>query len=100
MGNQNNFRKKAYCDEGWILTFDDVMCVPSYTEFEPISSVVSNIGPFTFNIPIMSAAMDSVTGSTCDLDGIERRSWVIHRNCPLETQLDMVKKATSPLLYY
>lgn len=94
MENQNNFRKKAYCDEGWILTFDDVMCVPSYTEFEPDQvSVVSNIGPFTFNIPIMSAAMDSVTGSNMAISmALNGGLGVIHRNCPLETQLDMVKK--------
>ncbi|MHA1521819.1 MAG: hypothetical protein ACTSRK_16705 [Promethearchaeota archaeon] len=29
--NKINFRQKVAADQGWVLTFDDVICLPGYT---------------------------------------------------------------------
>ena len=59
---EGNFRNKAFTHEGWILTFDDVLCLPGYTNFSPAEcDMSSRLGPFNFKIPIITAAMDTVT---------------------------------------
>ena len=94
LSDQQSFRKKIFCDEGWVLTYDDIICLPGYTDFKPNEvSIKSNIGPFQFNIPIISAAMDSVTGSNMAIAmALNGGLGAIHRNCPLESQLEMVKR--------
>ncbi len=94
LADQQSFRKKVFWDEGWVLTYDDIICLPGYTDFKPDEvSVRSNIGPYQFNIPIISAAMDSVTGSNMAIAmALNGGLGAIHRNCPLESQLEMVKR--------
>ena len=89
-----NFRKKAFCDSGWILTYDDVLCLPGYTGFSPSECDISTkVGPFEFHYPIMSAAMDTVTESEMAIQfALYGGLGVIHRNCNYEKQLRMVKK--------
>ena len=81
-------RKKGY-------TFDDVLLVPFYSEVLP--SVV-NVGTklsknITMNIPIVSAAMDTVTEedtaiAMARLGGIG----IVHKNMDMNTQAKKVKK--------
>jgi len=57
-----NFRSKSFSERGWILTFNDILTLPGYTSFDPSEcDLSSNIGPFHFESPIISASMDTVT---------------------------------------
>lgn len=77
------------------LTFDDVLLIPSYSEVLPRevklhSKFTKNIST---NIPILSAAMDTVTEANlaialARIGGIG----VIHKNMPIEEQTAHVKK--------
>ncbi|GAH41891.1 unnamed protein product, partial [marine sediment metagenome] len=54
------FRKKAHTNE-LITTFDDVLLTPGFTNFNPNEVDISTIlgEKYKFNLPIMSAAMDT-----------------------------------------
>ncbi|MCQ2334958.1 MAG: IMP dehydrogenase [Paludibacteraceae bacterium] len=77
------------------LTFDDVLLVPSYSEVLPRE--VSLRGQFSrhisLNIPIVSAAMDTVTESTMAI-AIAREGGigVIHKNMSIEEQAAQVRR--------
>ncbi len=88
------FRKKAFTDQNLILTFNDILCKPGYTYFSPDEADISTeIGPFTFESPIISAAMDTVTEADMAIAmALHGGLGVIHRNCSYERQLEMVKK--------
>lgn len=83
-----NIRKRA-------LTFEDVLLVPKYSEILPKevdlhTQLTRNI---TLNIPIVSAAMDTVTEyraaiAMARLGGIG----IIHKNMDIKTQAKQVKK--------
>ncbi|MCP4764091.1 MAG: IMP dehydrogenase [archaeon] len=94
--NTNNnmyFRNKVMSDI-WSLTFDDVLCVPSFTNFEPSSVDISTkIGPYKFKIPIITASMDTVTEAEMAIQmALLGGLGVLHRNCSFQKQLQMVKK--------
>jgi len=56
------FRKKLDSVNGYALTFDDIICLPGFSNFDPKdANIETNIGPFSFKTPIFSAAMDTVT---------------------------------------
>lgn len=86
------------------LTFDDVLLVPAYSEVLPRAvDVVTTIAPgIDLNIPIMSAAMDTVTESTmaialARLGGIG----VVHKNMTPDhqaAQIDKVKRSESGMI--
>jgi len=99
MGNKNykkevNFRQKAFADRREILTFDDILVKPGFTNFAPEDCDLSTtLGPFTFNSPIITASMDTVTEAEMAIAmALYGGLGVIHRNCSLEQQLQMVKK--------
>lgn len=76
-------------------TFDDVLLIPQGTEVEPKDGDVSTqITPkIRLNIPILSAAMDTVTEwemaiAMARLGGLG----VIHRNMSIEEQAEMVRR--------
>ncbi|NJE42880.1 IMP dehydrogenase [Thermococcus sp. GR6] len=76
-------------------TFDDVLLVPQATEVEPKDVDVSTrITPrIRLNIPILSAAMDTVTEWEMAVAmAREGGLGVIHRNMSIEEQVEMVKK--------
>lgn len=91
--DKNYFRRKASTDS-YALTFDDVLCLPGNTDFAPSEvDLETKIGPYTFKLPIISAAMDTVTETDMAIQmALLGGLGVIHRNCPLEKQLHMVMK--------
>jgi len=76
-------------------TFDDVLLIPQATEVEPKDVDVSTrLTPnVRLNIPILSAAMDTVTGWEMAVAmAREGGLGVIHRNMSIEEQVEQVKK--------
>jgi IMP dehydrogenase len=77
------------------LTFDDVLIVPGYTEVLPNETDVKvQLTPgLHLNIPILSAAMDTVTEARLAIAlAREGGLGVIHRNMPPEAQAAEVEK--------
>lgn len=81
--------------KGLALTFDDILLVPGESEVLPkntdISSTIAR--DIKVNIPIVSAAMDTVT----DLDmaiAVAREGGIgfVHKNMPAEIQAEVVRK--------
>ncbi len=77
------------------LTFEDILLVPQYSEVLPKevdlrTKVTKNV---SLNIPIISAAMDTVTEyKTAIAMAREGGLGVIHKNMDIATQAKMVKK--------
>ncbi len=76
------------------LTFDDVLVIPRYGDIHPreVSTRTRLTNKITLNIPIISAAMDTVTEShlavaIAQCGGIG----IIHKNMPLTRQVEQVK---------
>jgi len=88
------FRKKIDADNGYALTFDDIICLPGFTNFDPKDvDIGTKLGIYTFKLPIFSAAMDTVTETEMAIQmALLGGLGVIHRNCPYDKQLSMVKK--------
>ena len=86
------------------LTFDDILLVPAYSNVLPRDvDVTTSIGPnIALNIPILSAAMDTVTESGLAI-AIARQGGlgVIHKNMSPEAQggeVDKVKRSESGMI--
>lgn len=86
------------------LTFDDVLLVPDYSEVTPDQvDVSSSLTPgIRLNIPLLSAAMDTVTESRMAIS-LARNGGVgvIHKNMPVERQkleVEKVKKSESGMI--
>jgi len=80
---------------GEALTYDDVLLVPAYSEVMPrevdISSLFSR--NIQLNIPIVTAAMDTVTESMMAIAiAQEGGIGVIHKNMSIEEQANQVRK--------
>lgn len=90
------FRKKVHYDE-IIATFDDVLITPGYTEFEPTEVDLSTkLGKYSFNMPLMSAAMDTVTEEVMAIKmALLGGLGVLHRNCSYQKQIEMCRKVKS-----
>tara|TARA_B100001057_G_C22778626_1_gene922695 strand:+ start:45 stop:1511 length:1467 start_codon:yes stop_codon:yes gene_type:complete len=77
------------------LTYDDVLLVPSFSEVLPREvSITSRFSKnIKLNVPISSAAMDTVTESKMAI-AIAREGGigVIHKNMSIEEQVDKVRK--------
>ncbi len=77
------------------LTYDDVLLVPAYSEVLPrdtstITQLTENI---RLNIPISSAAMDTVTESALAISiALEGGIGFIHKNMSIEEQAAQVRK--------
>ncbi len=77
------------------LTFDDVLIVPGYTEVLPNETEVRvQLTPqICLNVPILSAAMDTVTEARLAIAlAREGGMGIIHRNMPPEVQAAEVEK--------
>lgn len=86
------------------LTFDDVFLVPDYSDILPKDVDVSTwLTPsIKLNIPIVSAAMDTVTEAETSIS-LAREGGIgfIHRNMSIESQvieIDKVKKSESGMI--
>jgi len=86
------------------LTFDDVLLVPTKSDVVPkdvdTSTILTNT--ITLNIPLLSAAMDTVTeANTAITMAREGGIGIIHRNLSIEAQameVDKVKKSESGMI--
>jgi inosine-5'-monophosphate dehydrogenase (EC 1.1.1.205) len=81
------------------LTFDDVLLVPQYSEVLPHEVDVSTwlTKKIKLNIPIISAAMDTVTESRMAIAlAREGGIGIIHRNMSIEEQQERWKGSKSP----
>jgi len=77
------------------LTYDDVLLVPAYSEVLPRET--STVGYLTknikLNIPIISAAMDTVTEADLAIGmALEGGLGFIHKNMSIEAQAEHVRK--------
>jgi IMP dehydrogenase len=86
------------------LTYDDLLLVPAYSDFHPKEAKLSTrlAGNITLNIPIMTAAMDTVTESKMAV-AIAREGGigVIHKNMDIEVQaaeVDKVKRSQNGVI--
>jgi IMP dehydrogenase len=86
------------------LTFDDVILVPAESEIVPRdASVATKLSRrIALNIPLASAAMDTVTESRMAI-GIAQEGGIgfVHRNMPVEAQareVEKVKKSESGMI--
>jgi len=87
------------------LTFDDVLLVPGYSEVLPRNVSLSTMFSrnIRLNVPIVSAAMDTVTESIMAI-AIAREGGigVIHKNMSIEDQakqVKIVKRAENGMIY-
>ena len=87
------------------LTFDDVLLVPAYSEVIPRDVSLSTMFSrnIRLNVPIVSAAMDTVTESTMAI-AIAREGGigVIHKNMGIDEQakqVKTVKRAENGMIY-
>ncbi len=101
MADQDQFAEK-FAREG--LTFDDVLIVPAASSVLPhdVSTRARLTRAITINIPIISAAMDTVTeGRLAIALAREGGMGVIHRNLSIEAQaeeVDKVKRSESGMI--
>ena len=86
------------------ITFDDVLLIPSYSEVLPNQvSLKSRISDkITLNVPIVSAAMDTVTEADLAI-AIARVGGLgfIHKNMPIEeqaAQVNSVKRSENGMI--
>ncbi|MGZ0220573.1 MAG: IMP dehydrogenase, partial [Acidimicrobiales bacterium] len=88
---------------GEALTFDDVLVVPGWSEVLPSEVDTStSIAGITLKVPLMSAAMDTVTESPLAI-ALARAGGigVLHRNLSVEEQadeVDRVKRAQTGMI--
>ena len=86
------------------LTFDDILLLPAYSEITPDQVDVSTyLTPsIRLNIPLMSAAMDTVTESEMAISMARNGGvGVIHKNMSIERQkieVEKVKKSESGMI--
>ncbi len=86
------------------LTFDDLLIVPGYSEVLPseVNITARLAGNIMLNVPLLSAAMDTVTESRLAI-GLAREGGIgiIHRNLSPEAQakeVDTVKRSESGMI--
>ena len=86
------------------LTFDDVLLIPQFSEVLPkeVSLKTSLTGKIKLNIPILSAAMDTVTESKMAI-ALARQGGIgiIHKNLSIDDQareVDRVKRSESGMI--
>jgi IMP dehydrogenase len=97
-----SFEQQKITSEG--LTFDDVLLVPGHSQIHPretsLSSLLTNKIPI--QIPLVSAAMDTVTGSKMAIAmAREGGLGIIHKNMSIEGQaqeVDRVKRSESGMI--
>ncbi|HHJ11229.1 MAG TPA: IMP dehydrogenase [Bacteroidetes bacterium] len=88
-----SFSSERIIKEG--ITFDDVLLIPSYSEILPrdVSTVTYFTKNILLNVPVISAAMDTVTEAEMAI-AIAREGGigVIHKNMSVEEQARQVRR--------
>ena len=86
------------------FSFDDVLLIPNYSDTLPkdVNTITRLTNNITLNIPIVSAAMDTVTEADTAIS-VAREGGLgfIHRNMSIESQaieVDKVKKSESGMI--
>src|SRR6218665_2653034 len=77
------------------LTYDDVLLVPAYSEVLPkdTSTKTKLSRNISLNIPLISAAMDTVTEHEMAVAVAQEGGiGIIHKNMSIEAQADQVRK--------
>ena len=77
------------------LTFDDVLLVPGYSQILPrdVDLRARLTKDITLNVPLLSAAMDTVTESNLAMAlAREGGLGILHKNMSIEQQADQVRK--------
>jgi IMP dehydrogenase len=90
---ERNMSKDKIVSKG--ITFDDVLLVPTKSDFVPSQAETSTqlTNNIRINIPIVSAAMDTVTESALAIAlAQEGGIGIIHKNLPVEAQQREVAK--------
>ncbi len=86
------------------LTFDDVLLIPGHSLVHPKDTSVRSrlTSTITLNIPLLAAAMDTVTESRMAIQmAREGGMGIIHKNMPLDVQaaeVDRVKRSESGMI--
>ena len=86
------------------LTFDDVLLVPAYSDVLPAKTDVSAhlTRGIRLNIPVVSAAMDTVTEAALAIAMAQEGGiGIIHKNFPIEAhaeEIDKVKRSESGMI--
>src|SRR5690348_1779729 len=86
------------------LTFDDVLLLPARSDVTPatVNTQTRLTRNITLNIPIISAAMDTVTESRMAIAVAQQGGMgIIHRNLSIEQQgneVDKVKRSESGMI--
>jgi len=86
------------------LTFDDVLLLPGYSEVHPrdVDTTTLLTRGITLNVPVVSAAMDTVTESALAIAiAQEGGIGIIHKNLPAAEQVeevDRVKRSESGMI--
>jgi IMP dehydrogenase len=89
--NKNLFEK--YLIEG--LTFDDVLLMPAYSQVLPrdVNIQTQLTKTIQLNIPMLSAAMDTVTDATLAIAlAREGGIGILHKNMTIDQQAEQVRK--------
>src|SRR5689334_2922693 len=77
------------------LTFDDVLLVPAFSEILPreVDIRTKLTKDITLNVPMLSAAMDTVTEASLAIAlAREGGLGILHKNMSVEKQADQVRK--------
>ncbi|MBU6375898.1 MAG: IMP dehydrogenase [Bdellovibrionales bacterium] len=76
------------------LAFDDVLLEPGYSSVLPTEvSVATRVGPLTLSVPLLSAAMDTVTEADTAISlALLGGLGVLHKNMPAEDQAAEVRR--------
>ncbi|HXS55804.1 MAG TPA: IMP dehydrogenase, partial [Hanamia sp.] len=91
--NNPTTNSKKFFGEG--LTFDDVLLVPAYSEVLPrdVTTTTQLTKSITLNIPMLSAAMDTVTEADLAIAlAREGGLGVLHKNMSIEQQAAQARK--------
>jgi IMP dehydrogenase len=88
-----SFDSEKFLPEG--LTYDDVLLVPAYSEVLPRETNITSqfTRNITVNVPVVSAAMDTVTESNLAIAiAQEGGIGVLHKNMTIAQQAEQVRK--------
>src|SRR5664279_4588800 len=95
---------QALFESAEALTFDDVLVIPAYSEVLPVETDISSqlTGKIRLNIPLISAAMDTVSEARLAIAlAHEGGIGIIHRNMSPDqqaTEIDKVKRSQSGMI--